>query len=107
MEGWEVVTDAEEEGSERTGMGSVCCMGRTREDERRLPRVFIERAGRTHVEEARLRLGGGTAKAMTEATDGWIGLRDGQKSNQYVIPSNRLFGDRHHQASYRMTHPIC
>lgn len=73
MEGWEVVTDdSEEKGrlctTELSGMGSVCCTGRTREEERRLPRVFIDKAGRTHVEEARLRLGGGTTRAMTKET---------------------------------------
>lgn len=76
MEGWEVVADEEEGGlctGEREGSGewSGCCTGRTREEERRLPRVFIDKAGRTHVEEARLRLGGGTTKAMTVET-GWV-----------------------------------
>lgn len=69
MEDCEVVKEAEEGLSTREqevyGVCSVCWVGRTREDERRLPRVFIDKAGRTHVELARLRLGGGTTSAMT------------------------------------------
>jgi len=42
--------------------GSDWRVGRTSEEERRLPRVFMVSAGRIFVEDARLRLGGGTAK---------------------------------------------
>jgi hypothetical protein len=95
MEGWEVVTD-EEEGrlctTELSGAGAVCCTGRTRDEERRLPRVFIDKAGRTHVEEARLRLGGGTTKAMTKERAGYTYESNGrrnphQKSDHYVMTS--------------------
>lgn len=48
--------------------GSDCCIGRMSEEERRLPNVFMVSAGRMLVEEARLRLGGGTAKEPIKVT---------------------------------------
>lgn len=42
------------------------------EEERRLPSVFMVSGGRMLVDEARLRLGGGTAKDITQQQVGGV-----------------------------------
>jgi hypothetical protein len=59
--------------------GSDCCKGRTSEEERRLPSVFMVSAGRMFVEEARLRLGGGTASDMK-----WYDWKENRKLDKGI-----------------------